>query len=168
MQCESCQAASATIHLTHIVDSVLRKIDLCEACARLPGNVDPSTTALMALLIGRPDEADDLSLGAEGDRRCRRCGCTEADFKKAGRVGCGACYEFLGEALHPTLRQTQKCLTHRGKFPRRASTSTVITPLLEGLQREFQEAVRLGLGPQAAALEEQIRRFEEMQRRAQG
>ena len=53
MQC--CQPDcenEATVHLTEIVDGQMKKIDLCEECAKEQGVTDPKGFALADLLLG--------------------------------------------------------------------------------------------------------------------
>ena len=42
----------ATVHLTEIVNGQMKKIDLCEECAKDKGVTDPQGFALADLLLG--------------------------------------------------------------------------------------------------------------------
>jgi protein arginine kinase activator len=50
MNCEICKKIQATIHLTLIVEEHMRKVDLCESCAKTHGVNDPTGFSLAALL----------------------------------------------------------------------------------------------------------------------
>ena len=59
MKCNICGNHEATVHLTQVVEEkVLRKIDLCETCAKTQGVNDPTGFSLADLLkqLGKPDD----------------------------------------------------------------------------------------------------------------
>ena len=87
-----CKKNEATVHLTQIVEDKMQKVDLCEECAKEKGVNDPTGFSLADLLLGlgASQEMEQAAGGAE--LKCPRCGFTQADFKKAGRLGCSECY----------------------------------------------------------------------------
>ena len=91
------------MHLTEIVNGQMKKIDLCEECAKDKGVTDPQGFALADLLLGLGASSEMESVSAELE--CPTCGFTQADFKKTGRLGCSTCYTVFGEPLEGMLKQ---------------------------------------------------------------
>jgi protein arginine kinase activator len=52
MQCQVCKKSPATVHLTQIIENQVKKVDLCEACAKEKGVNDPTGFSLADLLLG--------------------------------------------------------------------------------------------------------------------
>ena len=51
MKCDVCGKTPATVHLTQVVENKsIRKVDLCEDCAKAHGVNDPTELALVGLL----------------------------------------------------------------------------------------------------------------------
>ena len=86
MQCCICKEREATVHLTQIAGDKTQKVDLCEECAKQKGVNDPTAFSLADLLLGLGASQEMEQAG--GEVRCPQCGFTQADFKKAGRLGC--------------------------------------------------------------------------------
>ncbi|HRI11481.1 MAG TPA: hypothetical protein PLX89_00625 [Verrucomicrobiota bacterium] len=57
MQCRFCKKATATVHVTWIVENETTKADFCEACAKEKGVNDPATFPLPKD-VGRPKGDD--------------------------------------------------------------------------------------------------------------
>src|SRR5437879_13689939 len=97
MLCDVCKCNDAAVFLTQIVDGKMQKVNLCEGCSKEKGVQDPTGFALADLMLGI-GAAEEIGKG--GSRtRCPGCGCTQADVKKTGRLGCSSCYVALDEAL---------------------------------------------------------------------
>ena len=58
--------------------------------------------------------AQEKSSGGE-EIRCSACNFTQADFKKAGRLGCAKCYDTFAEGLEGLLKSMHKGTRHVGK-----------------------------------------------------
>src|SRR6188768_1638 len=103
MLCNLCKEKPATVFLTDIKSDKVQKVDLCEACAKSKG-VNDSNFALADLLLGlgASQEIEQAAGGAE--LKCKSCGFTQADFKKAGRLGCSECYVTFSEGLEGLLK----------------------------------------------------------------
>ena len=97
MLCCICKEKEAKVHLTQIAGDKMQKVDLCEECAKTKGVNDPTGFSLADLLLGlgASQEIEQAAGGAE--LKCSRCGFTQADFKKAGRLGCPECYKTFAE-----------------------------------------------------------------------
>ena len=118
MLCCICKEKPATVHLTQIVGDKMQKVDLCEDCAKTKGVNDPTGFSLADLTcsgLGASQEIEQAAGGAE--LKCPRCGFTQADFKKSGRLGCPECYQTFAEGLEGLLKTMHKGTRHVGKVP---------------------------------------------------
>ena len=118
MLCCVCKQNEATVHLTQIANDKVQKVDLCESCAKEKGVNDPTGFSLAELLMGLSSagEPPASATTAEG-LACPRCGFTQADFKKTGRLGCADCYNTFSEGLDGLLKTMHKGTRHVGKVP---------------------------------------------------
>src|SRR5882757_7280741 len=87
-----CKAKDATVHLTQIAGDKMQKVDLCEECAKHKGVDDPAGFSLADLLLGLGASQEIEQAGGGTTVKCPKCGFTQADFKKSGRLGCAECY----------------------------------------------------------------------------
>jgi protein arginine kinase activator len=118
MLCCVCKQNEAKVHLTQIANDKVQKVDLCEACAKEKGVNDPTGFSLADLLLGMGGKGDPApSIGASETLACPRCGFTQADFKKTGRLGCAECYGTFSEGLGGLLKSMHKGTRHVGKTP---------------------------------------------------
>src|SRR5580704_7902546 len=125
MQCSICKEKPATVHLTQIVGDKMQKLDLCEDCAKAKGVNDPAGFALAADLVLSGLGAQEIEQSAGGvELRCPRCGFTQADFKKSGRLGCPECYKTFSEGLGNLLKTMHKGTRHTGKAPEALRSAT--------------------------------------------
>src|SRR5512143_1039478 len=117
MLCCICKEKEVTVHLTQIAGEKMQKVDLCEECAAQKGVNDPTGFSLADLLLGlgASQEMEQATGGSEF--RCPACGFTQADFKKAGRLGCSECYATFAEGLESLLKTMHKGTRHVGKVP---------------------------------------------------
>ena len=106
MLCCICKEKEATVHLTQIAGDKMQKVDLCEDCAKTKGVNDPTGFSLADLLLGLGASQEIEQSGGGVEIKCARCGFTQADFKKAGRLGCPECYKTFSDALDGLLRTT--------------------------------------------------------------
>src|ERR1051325_5303559 len=117
MLCDICKQNVATVHLTQMVEGKTKKVDLCEACSKAKGVDDPTGFSLADLLLGLGAAQEMEQASAGGELKCPHCGFTQADFKKAGRLGCPDCYTTFGEGLESLLKTMHKGIKHAGKVP---------------------------------------------------
>ena len=119
MLCTICKEKPATVHLTQIVGDKMQKLDLCEDCAKTKGINDPTSFGLadldLVLGLGASQQLEQAAGGVE--LKCQRCGFTQADFKKSGRLGCPECYVTFAEGLRGLLKTMHKGTRHTGKAP---------------------------------------------------
>src|SRR5438105_811425 len=117
MLCCICKEKEATVHLTQIAGDKMQKVDLCEECAKTKGVNDPTGFSLADLLLGLGASQEIEQAGGGAEIKCARCGFSQADFKKAGRLGCSECYQTFSEALEGLLKTMHKGTRHVGKVP---------------------------------------------------
>ena len=151
MKCESCNINEATIHLTQVVNGVVKKVHICQECAEKSGldlNSPISITDILLGLGGTQEQEVDLPF----ESSCPVCHLRRNDFKKGGRLGCAHCYEnFMGEvnsvisAMHHSTQHVGKLPTRAGSAARQQAEVATLRQQLEGAvaQENFEEAARL-------------------------
>ena len=159
MQCCVCKEKPATVHLTQIVGEKMQKLDLCEDCAKAKGINDPTSFAMADLMLGlgASQELDPLAAGVE--LKCSRCGFSQADFKKSGRLGCPECYSTFAEGLAGLLKSMHKGTRHVGKAPEALRVTRESADRLKVLQKKLAKAIGAEDYETAAALRDEIKIF---------
>jgi protein arginine kinase activator len=157
MLCCICKEKPATVHYTKIDGGKMQKVDLCEDCAKSKGVNDPTSFALADLLLGlgASQEVEQASGGAEV--KCPRCGFTQADFKKSGRLGCPECYRTFAGGLEGLLKSMHKGTRHIGKVPEALRQSRDLSDRLQTLQKKLAKAIEEEDFEQAAVLRDEIK-----------
>jgi protein arginine kinase activator len=159
MQCSICKDKPATVHLTQIVGDKMQKLDLCEDCARTKGVNDPMFTPADVLLgLGASQEVEQ-AVGT--DLKCPRCGFSQADFKKSGRLGCPECYRTFAEGLSGLLKTMHKGTRHAGKAPEALRQSRENADRLKTLQKKLSKAIGSENFEEAAQLRDEIKQIGE-------
>jgi len=157
MQCCVCKEKPATVHLTQIVGDKMQKLDLCEECAKAKGINDPTSFAMADLMLGlgASQELDQSAAGAE--LKCPRCGFSQADFKKSGRLGCPDCYKTFAEGLSGLLKTMHKGTRHIGKAPEALRSARESIDRLKTLQKKLAKAIEGEDYEMAAGLRDEIK-----------
>src|SRR5215469_13646318 len=157
MLCIICKEREATVHYTKIDGDKVQKVDLCEECSKTKGINDPVGFELADLLLGlgAAKEIEQSSGGAE--LKCSRCGFTQADFKKAGRLGCPECYKTFAEGLEGLLKTMHKGTRHAGKVPESLRQSRDLSDRLKNLQKKLSKAIEEEDFEEAAILRDEIK-----------
>ncbi|MDB6034063.1 MAG: mcsA [Verrucomicrobiales bacterium] len=140
MMCCICKEKEAKVHLTQIVGDKMQKVDLCEECAKHKGVNDPAGFSLADLLLGL-GASQEMEQSGGAELKCPHCGFTQADFKKAGRLGCSECYTTFAEGLEGLLKSMHKGTKHVGKVPHVLQQSKDLTDKLKSLQKKLDKAV---------------------------
>ena len=117
MVCMVCKQLEATVHLTQMVEGKIKKLDLCEGCAKAKGIDDPTGFSLADLLMGLGASQELAQATGNSGASCPTCGFTQADFKKSGRLGCPECYRTFADGLQGLLKTMHKGTRHVGKVP---------------------------------------------------
>lgn len=157
MLCCICKEKEATVHLTQIAGEKMQKVDLCEDCAKTKGVNDPTGFSLADLLLGLGASQEIEQAGGETGLKCPVCGFTQADFKKAGRLGCPACYQTFSEPLVGLLKTMHKGTRHVGKVPESLRQSRDLADRLKQLQRKLAKAIEREDFEEAAILRDEIK-----------
>jgi len=145
MDCQKCARKPATVFLTTVVAGGLKKIDLCEDCARSSGAIHPGGFLAADMIF---QEAMQAVLPAATS--CPACGYTLETLQKTGRLGCGVCYDKFSTPLQAALLESQKDMVHRGKRPARKKATR------EELEKEMQYHVARENYEEAARLRDRI------------
>jgi protein arginine kinase activator len=156
MLCCICKDKDAKVHLTQIVGDKMQKVDLCDDCAKQKGVNDPAGFSLADLLLGL-GASQEIAQGTNADVKCPHCGFTQADFKKAGRLGCSECYVTFAEGLEGLLKTMHKGTKHIGKVPQSLQQSRDLSEKLKNLQKKLDKAVAEEDFEQAAQVRDEIK-----------
>lgn len=157
MLCDICKQNVATVHLTQMVEGKTKKVDLCEGCSKAKGVDDPTGFSLADLLLGLGAAQEMDQAAAGGELKCSNCGFTQADFKKAGRLGCSECYNVFSEGLESLLKTMHKGTRHIGKRPHSLQTEAEIANKLKALQKQLDKAIADENFESAAQLRDEIK-----------
>ena len=157
MMCCICKEKEATVHLTQIAAEKMQKVDLCEECAKQKGVNDPAGFSLADLLLGLGASQEMEQVAGGSELKCPHCGFTQADFKKAGRLGCAQCYGTFSEGLEGLLKTMHKGTHHKGKVPAALRESQDLAAKLKQLQKKLDKAVADEDYEQAARARDEIK-----------
>jgi protein arginine kinase activator len=157
MLCSICKEKPATVHLTQIVGDKMQKLDLCEECAKAKGVNDPSGFALADLMLGLGASQEIEQSGGGVETKCPRCGFSQADFKKSGRLGCPECYQTFAEGLEGLLKTMHKGTRHAGKVPEVLRADREQSDRLKLLQKKLAKAIEEENFEQTAQLRDEIK-----------
>lgn len=157
MLCCVCKQKEATVHLTQIAGEKMQKVDLCEECAKEKGVNDPAGFSLADLLLGlgASQEMEEAAGGTE--LKCPQCGFSQADFKKAGRLGCAQCYDTFSDGLETMLKTMHKGTRHKGKVPVALRGAQDLKDKLAACQKKLEKAVAEENFEQAAQVRDEIK-----------
>lgn len=173
VKCDLCDA-EATVHETIIVDGKAQVRRLCERHAAEVGLTSHGTLAsqpsgsAQVVLLSRP---------ASPSIKCESCGLSFAAFRQHGLLGCPSCYEAFEDKLSPLIERAHQGGTHHiGKTPKRllaeakAGDVEAVERVLGGareraerlalLRKQLEESLSLEQYERAAALRDELRRFE--------
>lgn len=152
-----CKQKEAKVHLSHIVGDKMQKFDLCEDCSKAKGVDDPVGFQLADLLMNLGGGHETELTAEPGALECPHCGFTQADFKKAGRLGCAQCYVTFAEPLEGLLKSMHKGTRHVGKVPRTYRQGREQADQLKALQKRLEQAVAAEDFELAAKLRDEIK-----------
>ena len=156
MLCSICKEKEATVHLTEIKGDKLHKVDLCDDCAKQKGVNDSGfSIADLEFGLGASQEIEQASGGVE--LRCPKCGFSQADFKKTGRLGCAECYATFAEGLEGLLKTMHKGTRHAGKVPHALQQSRELNDRLKLLEKKLIKAITEEDFETAATLRDEIK-----------
>ena len=162
MQCQDCNEHEATIHLTQVIDSQKKVLNLCETCAEKRGFSNPLKNVPFPLgdfLSSMVETAQIAATGSLKHIACDGCGLTFAEFSKAGRFGCGKCYEAFRPQLDDLLRKIHGSNRHIGCMP--VGSPEKVAPMRRELK--LKEQLRVAVESEDFELAAELRdRLKEM------
>jgi protein arginine kinase activator len=145
MDCQKCARKPATVFMTTVVGGDLKKIDLCEDCARSSGAIHPTGFLAADQMI-----QESIPAVVPAEATCSACGYSLETLQKTGRLGCGVCYEKFSTPLQAALMESQRDLVHRGKRPARKKATR------QELEKEMEHYVAQENYEEAASLRDRI------------
>ncbi len=157
-----CKQKEARVHLTQMDQGKVKKVDLCEQCAKEKGVDDPTGFSLADLLMGL-GAAQELAQPGGAGVTCSTCGLTQADFKKTGRLGCPDCYTAFVDGLAGLLKSMHRGVRHVGKKPGAPRAASTPDDRLADLQQQLARAIAVENYEEAARLRDQINTFKKPQ-----
>jgi protein arginine kinase activator len=166
MKCDFCDT-KATVFLTQLVEGEMKKICLCNACAKERGVTDPTGFSLADLVVGGLPGGPGLAIGnpttvSSGGKKCPSCGFTMDDLKKVRRFGCSECYGTFSDEVGQMLRGMHKGATHIGKVPEGLMANQIRTQRLEELRSRLDQAIAAESYEEAAGIRDEIRTLDEV------
>ena len=163
MQCDFCENP-ATVFLTQLVEGEMKKMNLCEDCAREKGVSDPAGFSLADVLLGggpvQEEGATMPATGETGGKVCPNCGFSFAKFQQVGRLGCSVCYETFRDEIQKRLRAMHKGTTHVGRVPEGLMEAHERQQRLEQLRERLEQAIATENYEEAAGLRDEIQEVE--------
>ena len=169
MLCDECGKNKATVHLTEIVNDLITKLNLCEACAKAKGAEAEQHFGIADLLSALSDvdvaPPNTPGGGPASKNKCLHCGLTYEDFKRVGRLGCAECYKTFRTSLAPLLKRIHGANQHLGKSPSQQAldeqkNNTKRTQELDQARTDLSKAVKNEEFEVAAALRDKIKFLE--------
>jgi protein arginine kinase activator len=154
-----CKENPATVHYTEIVNNKLKKLNLCEHCARDKGLGVTAHFGVAEILKGLTESHQQEA--SEPELTCDFCGLSFSRFRKVGRLGCPHCYETFHDELEPILSDVHKNTEHVGKSPSATAMIDTTTKRLAELNRELLHAVENEEYERAAELRDEIRQLKQ-------
>jgi protein arginine kinase activator len=166
MKCDFCNN-KATVFLTQLIEGQMKKVCLCDDCARERGVTDPTGFSLADLLLGGVGGGMGVSVQGVtkaakqgGGRRCPSCGFTLDDLRKVRRFGCGDCYTTFSEEVAQILQGMHKGGSHVGKVPAGSMARQALRQRLDELRSRLEQAVTSESYEEAAGIRDEIRKLE--------
>ena len=162
MKCDFCDT-KASVFLTQLVEGQMKKVGLCESCAKERGVTDPTGFSLADLLLG--GITGELGTGGQAaagtTKTCPACGFTLEDLRRVRRFGCAECYTAFREEIAPMLRGMHKGASHVGKVPEGLMALQFKHQRLQDLRSRLEQAVASENYEEAAGIRDEIHSLNE-------
>ncbi len=167
MKCDFCEK-KATVFLTQLVEGQMKKVCLCDSCAKERGVTDPTGFSLADLLLGGlPGGPGTAAAGKSpakpgNGRKCVTCDFTLDDLKRVRRFGCSDCYATFAEEVSQMVRGMHKGTTHIGKVPEGLMAQQFRAQRIEELRSRLDQAIISESYEEAAGIRDEIRNLDEL------
>ncbi|MFT3992550.1 MAG: UvrB/UvrC motif-containing protein [Luteolibacter sp.] len=169
MKCDFCET-KATVFLTQLVEGQMKKVCLCEACAKERGVTDPTGFSLADFLQGGGGPIAGIAPAAQGTvsmstagyhgKVCPTCSFTLEDLRRVRRFGCSDCYSVFRDEVNQMLRGMHKGVSHIGKVPEGLMAQQYRHQRLEELRSKLDQAIASESYEEAAGIRDEIRGLE--------
>ncbi len=169
MKCDFCDK-KATVFLTQLVEGQMKKVCLCDACAKERGVTDPTGFSLADLLLGGLPGGPGLvpngvvTVTPGNGKQCVTCGFTLDDLKRVRRFGCSDCYGTFSDEVSQMVRGMHKGTSHIGKVPEGLMAIQFRHQRVEELRSRLDQAIASESYEEAAGIRDEIRNLDEVKR----
>lgn len=166
MKCDYCDS-KATVFLTQLAEGQMKKVCLCDSCAKERGVTDPTGFSLADMLLGNFQKevggpvVQRKEKVAGGAKVCPECGFTIEDLQKVRRFGCGNCYKVFSDEVAMMLRGMHKGASHIGKVPEGLMEFHYRQQRLDELRTKLEQAIASESYEEAADLRDEIHTLDE-------
>lgn len=158
MLCDICKKNEAVVHYAEVINGEIKKINICEECAKKKGFGVEVSFSMGDILGGMlTDSSHELEKIASSLEQCDKCGLTYDEFRKYGRLGCDNCYKVFEKKLVSIVDTIHKNTRHRGKVPKAYRDKFYKVEKIRELNKQLKEAVENEEYEKAAMLRDQIR-----------
>ena len=167
MKCDFCDK-KATVFLTQLVEGQMKKVCLCDSCAKERGVTDPTGFSLADLLLGGlPGGPGTVTTTASAvtpgnGKKCVTCGFTLDDLKRVRRFGCSDCYATFNDEVGQMVRGMHKGTSHIGKVPEGLMAIQFRHQRIEELRSRLEQAITSESYEEAAGIRDEIRNLDEV------
>ncbi len=172
MKCELCHQAAAEVAIRKKVEGEEQELYVCKSCAGEASRQEAAAREPAADRAAAPEAAGGGALPLMGiildaafeivgramnvsEPTCPECGITRAEYRKASRLGCPACYDAFSRDLETAVQELHRSLQHVGKSPAKARSAW----RLQQLRNELAEAVKNQRYEEAIALRDRIKKL---------
>jgi protein arginine kinase activator len=167
MKCDFC-AKKSTVFLTQLVEGQVKKVCLCDECAKERGVTDPTGFSLADLLTGGVSgmtgaataTATPPVIRSGNGKQCATCSFTIDDLKRVRRLGCSDCYATFGDEVSQMIRGMHKGTSHIGKVPEGLVAIQFKSQRLEELRAKLEQAISSESYEEAAGIRDEIRNLD--------
>jgi len=166
MKCDFCDQ-QARVFLTQLIEGNMKKVCLCEACAKERGVTDPTGFSLAEMVLGGAPGfpvpvAGGLFAAAGGGsaKTCPTCGFGLDDLLRVRRYGCADCYATFRPETLAMLRGMHRGSQHAGKSPKGLVAHEARLRRISELQEKLDSAIATESYEEAASLRDEIRTLE--------
>ena len=167
MKCDFCEK-KATVFLTQLVEGQMKKVCLCDSCAKERGVTDPTGFSLADLLLGGvpngpgTETANTPPATPGNGKKCVTCGFTLDDLRRVRRFGCSDCYATFSEEVTQMIRGMHKGTSHIGKVPEGLMAIQFRSQRIEELRSRLDQAIASESYEEAAGIRDEIRTLDEV------
>ncbi|PIS47972.1 MAG: hypothetical protein COT17_00725 [Elusimicrobia bacterium CG08_land_8_20_14_0_20_51_18] len=115
MLCQKCHKNKATVLLKAIVESRIKILNLCDACAAEKGFSYEETYSRATVIDYIENITEEFLPRHKKTLKCPVCGIKYSEFRQKGFLGCPDCYNYFGEEIISLLRTLSGGGTYCGR-----------------------------------------------------